>query len=93
MRLPTLGRPAALAPDQAADVVDAYEAGTAVKAVARRYDIAPRTIPRHRRTRPARRDRLVGCGAEAGLTEAGSQAGVFLRAGRELTCGVGMWHS
>lgn len=42
----TLGRPAALDEDQAADVVDAYAKGAAVKALARQYDVAPRTIRR-----------------------------------------------
>jgi putative DNA-invertase from lambdoid prophage Rac len=42
----TLGRPAALDGDQAADVVDAYAKGAAVKALARQYDVAPKTIRR-----------------------------------------------
>lgn len=42
----TLGRPAALDEDKAADVVDAYAKGAAVKALARRYGVAPRTIRR-----------------------------------------------
>jgi len=42
----TLGRPAALDEDQAADVVDAYAEGAAVKALARRYEVAPKTIRR-----------------------------------------------
>lgn len=42
----TLGRPAALDEDQAADVVDAYAKGAAVKALARQYDVAPKTIRR-----------------------------------------------
>jgi putative DNA-invertase from lambdoid prophage Rac len=42
----TLGRPAALDEDKAADVVDAYDKGAAVKALARRYGVAPKTIRR-----------------------------------------------
>ncbi|MFH8471574.1 recombinase family protein [Streptomyces sp. NPDC018000] len=42
----TLGRPAALDEDQAADIVDAYAKGTAVKALARQYNVAPKTIRR-----------------------------------------------
>lgn len=46
-----MGRPAALDEDRAADVVDAYAKGAAVKALARRYDVgrydvAPKTIRR-----------------------------------------------
>ncbi|MFD4855217.1 helix-turn-helix domain-containing protein [Streptomyces atratus] len=41
-----MGRPAALDEDKAADVVDAYAKGAAVKALARRYDVAPKTIRR-----------------------------------------------
>ncbi|MET8050887.1 recombinase family protein [Streptosporangium sp. NPDC049248] len=42
----TLGRPAALAPDKAADVVNAYRQGAAVKALARQHRVAPKTIRR-----------------------------------------------
>ncbi|MFD3541527.1 recombinase family protein [Streptomyces sp. NPDC058662] len=42
----TLGRPAALDEDQAGDVIDAYREGAAVKALARRYRVAPKTIRR-----------------------------------------------
>ncbi|MGW1616338.1 recombinase family protein [Streptomyces sp. NPDC002285] len=42
----TLGRPAALDEDKAADVVDAYAKGAAVKALARQYGVAPKTIRR-----------------------------------------------
>lgn len=42
----TLGRPAALNEDKAADVVDAYVKGAAVKALARQYGVAPKTIRR-----------------------------------------------
>ncbi|WP_338146611.1 recombinase family protein [Streptomyces boncukensis] len=42
----TLGRPAALDEDQAADIVDAYAKGAAVKALARQHDVAPKTIRR-----------------------------------------------
>ncbi|NEC14747.1 helix-turn-helix domain-containing protein [Streptomyces sp. SID8014] len=42
----TLGRPAALDEDQAADIVDAYAKGASVKALARQYDIAPHTVRR-----------------------------------------------
>ncbi|WP_433191217.1 recombinase family protein [Actinoallomurus sp. CA-150999] len=42
----TLGRPAALGPGKAADVVTAYQEGTAVKALAREYWVAPKTIRR-----------------------------------------------
>ncbi|MFI9352502.1 recombinase family protein [Streptomyces lydicus] len=41
-----LGRPAALDEDQADEMVDAYREGAAVKALARRYGVAPRTIRR-----------------------------------------------
>ncbi|MFB7935809.1 hypothetical protein [Streptomyces sp. NPDC056049] len=40
----TLGRPAALDPDQAAKVVEAFSEDTAVKALARRHQVAPKTI-------------------------------------------------
>ncbi|MGW2586642.1 recombinase family protein [Streptomyces virginiae] len=42
----TLGRPAALSGDQATEAVDAYRAGAAVKALAREYGVAPKTIRR-----------------------------------------------
>lgn len=42
----TLGRPAALDEDQAADIVDAYAKGAAIKALARQYGVAPKTIRR-----------------------------------------------
>ncbi|MFG2004840.1 recombinase family protein [Spirillospora sp. NPDC048911] len=42
----SLGRPAALDSDQAAAVVAAYREGTAVKALARQYQVAPKTIRR-----------------------------------------------
>jgi putative DNA-invertase from lambdoid prophage Rac len=42
----SLGRPAALDEDKAADAVDAYAKGAAVKALARQYDVAPKTIRR-----------------------------------------------
>ncbi|MER6076232.1 recombinase family protein [Streptomyces sp. NPDC001817] len=41
-----LGRPASLDKEQAADIVDAYAKGAAVKALARQYDVAPKTIRR-----------------------------------------------
>jgi transposase-like protein len=41
-----LGRPAALDGDQAANVVEAYAKGAAVKALARQYHVAPKTIRR-----------------------------------------------
>ncbi|MET7550811.1 helix-turn-helix domain-containing protein [Streptomyces sp. NPDC005500] len=40
------GRPAALDEDKAADVVDAYAKGAAVRALAGQYDVAPKTIRR-----------------------------------------------
>ena len=42
----TLGRPAALGEDEAAQVITAYREGAAVKALARRYGVAPKTIRR-----------------------------------------------
>ncbi|MGW9613346.1 recombinase family protein, partial [Streptomyces diastaticus] len=42
----TLGRPAALDPDQAAKVVEAFGEGTAVKALARQHQVDPKTIRR-----------------------------------------------
>jgi DNA invertase Pin-like site-specific DNA recombinase len=42
----TLGRPASLDEEQAADVVKAYRDGAAVKALAREYRVAPKTIRR-----------------------------------------------
>lgn len=42
----TLGRPAAFDEDQAADVVEGYVKGVAVKALARQYGVAPKTIRR-----------------------------------------------
>ncbi|MEU9800811.1 recombinase family protein [Streptomyces sp. NPDC051000] len=42
----TLGRPAAFDDDQAANVIEAYAKGTAVKALARQYGVAPKTIRR-----------------------------------------------
>ncbi|KAB2350389.1 recombinase family protein [Actinomadura rudentiformis] len=42
----TLGRPAAIDPGQAAAIVTAYRDGTAVKALARRHQVAPKTIRR-----------------------------------------------
>jgi putative DNA-invertase from lambdoid prophage Rac len=41
-----LGRPAALDENQAVAVADAYAKGSAVKALARQYDVAPKTIRR-----------------------------------------------
>ncbi|MGW0884704.1 helix-turn-helix domain-containing protein [Streptomyces sp. NPDC002671] len=41
-----LGRPAALDEDQAAEAVGAYQEGAAVKALARRHGVAPKTIRR-----------------------------------------------
>jgi putative DNA-invertase from lambdoid prophage Rac len=54
----TLGRPASLAQDQTTAVVAAYRDGTAVKALARQYKVAPKTIRRvldnaHARETPA----------------------------------------
>ncbi|SDI43359.1 Resolvase, N terminal domain [Sinosporangium album] len=40
----TLGRPTALAPDKAAEIVTAYSEGAAVKALAREHHVAPKTI-------------------------------------------------
>jgi Resolvase, N terminal domain len=42
----TLGRPTTLDPDQAAAVVRAFRNGTAVKALAREHQVAPKTIRR-----------------------------------------------
>jgi len=42
----TLGRPAAVSADAAGRIVAAYHDGTAVKALARQHDVAPRTIRR-----------------------------------------------
>ncbi|WP_030019374.1 hypothetical protein [Streptomyces monomycini] len=42
----TRGRPARLSTQQAADIVTAYESGTAVKALARQYDVDPKVIRR-----------------------------------------------
>ncbi|MEU7261660.1 recombinase family protein [Streptomyces rimosus] len=42
----TLGRPARLSTQQAADIVTAFESGTAVKALARQYDVDPKVIRR-----------------------------------------------
>ncbi|MFK0231391.1 recombinase family protein [Streptomyces sp. NPDC090303] len=42
----TLGRPAALDEGEVAELVEAYREGTAVKALARQYDIAPKTVRR-----------------------------------------------
>ncbi|MFF5213554.1 recombinase family protein [Streptosporangium sp. NPDC000396] len=42
----TLGRPAALDPGKAADVVTAYQEGAAIKALARQHQVAPKTIRR-----------------------------------------------
>lgn len=42
----TLGRPAALDEGEVVELVEAYREGTAVKALARQYDIAPRTVRR-----------------------------------------------
>ncbi|WP_371666476.1 recombinase family protein [Streptomyces sp. NBC_00289] len=42
----TLGRPAALDGDQAAEAANAYRAGAAVKALARQHGVAPKTIRR-----------------------------------------------
>lgn len=42
----TLGRPAAVNADDAGRIVAAYQDGAAVKALARQYDVAPRTIRR-----------------------------------------------
>ncbi|MFB6717084.1 recombinase family protein [Streptomyces sp. NPDC056237] len=42
----TLGRPAALDPDQAAKVVEAFGEGTAVKVLARQHQVDPKTIRR-----------------------------------------------
>lgn len=41
-----LGRPTALAPDKAAEVVAAYSQGAAVKALARQHHVVPKTIRR-----------------------------------------------
>ncbi|WP_405782741.1 recombinase family protein [Streptomyces sp. NBC_00859] len=48
----TLGRPAALDPDQAAQVVEAFGEGTAVKALARQHQAA-RCAPLRRRAADA----------------------------------------
>ncbi|MFF4761805.1 recombinase family protein [Streptomyces sp. NPDC001292] len=53
----TLGRPAALDEDQAADIVGAYAKGAAVKELARQYGVAPKTI---RRVLDAARARRIG---------------------------------
>ncbi|MEO3876380.1 recombinase family protein [Nonomuraea sp. B12E4] len=42
----TLGRPAALDQDKAATIVEEYRQGAAVKALARRHQVAPKTIRR-----------------------------------------------
>ncbi|MFL4496507.1 recombinase family protein [Streptomyces sp. VTCC 41912] len=42
----TLGRPAALDEGEVVELVEAYREGTAVKALARQYDIAPKTVRR-----------------------------------------------
>ncbi|MFE3502977.1 recombinase family protein [Kitasatospora sp. NPDC059160] len=42
----TLGRPARLTPEQAADIVTAHEGGAAVKALAREYGVDPKVIRR-----------------------------------------------
>ncbi|MFH8805543.1 recombinase family protein [Streptomyces sp. NPDC017936] len=42
----TLGRPAALDPDQAVKVVEAFDEGAAVKALARKHQVDPKTIRR-----------------------------------------------
>ncbi|WKK27828.1 recombinase family protein (plasmid) [Streptomyces olivoreticuli] len=42
----TLGRPARLSTQQSADIVTAYDGGTAVKALARRYGVDPKVIRR-----------------------------------------------
>ncbi|WP_322779455.1 recombinase family protein [Frankia sp. Cas4] len=42
----TLGRPAALGESDAAEVLEAYGEGVAVKALARRFGVAPRTVRR-----------------------------------------------
>ncbi|MGP3961783.1 recombinase family protein [Nonomuraea sp. 3N208] len=42
----TLGRPAAIDQNKAATVVEAYRQGAAVKALARKYQVAPKTIRR-----------------------------------------------
>ena len=42
----TLGRPTALDTGQAADVMEAYRSGTAIKALARQHQVAPKTIRR-----------------------------------------------
>jgi DNA invertase Pin-like site-specific DNA recombinase len=42
----TLGRPAALTADRAAEAVDAYRAGATVKGLARQYGVSPKTIRR-----------------------------------------------
>ncbi|MEV0352210.1 recombinase family protein [Nonomuraea sp. NPDC050680] len=42
----TLGRPSALDPDQTSAIVAAYREGTAVKALARQHQVAPKTIRR-----------------------------------------------
>ncbi|MEV4458558.1 recombinase family protein [Microbispora sp. NPDC049633] len=59
----TLGRPTALAPDKAAEVVTAYSEGAAVKALAREHHVAPKTIRRvldaaHARRLPDQLDAL-----------------------------------
>nr|WP_243725865.1 helix-turn-helix domain-containing protein [Actinomadura rubrisoli] len=42
----SLGRPTALGTGQAAEVVEAYRSGTAIKALARQHHVAPKTIRR-----------------------------------------------
>ncbi|MFJ7271987.1 recombinase family protein [Streptomyces sp. NPDC099050] len=42
----TLGRPARLSPGQTAEIVSAYETGTAVKALARQHGVDPKVIRR-----------------------------------------------
>jgi DNA invertase Pin-like site-specific DNA recombinase len=64
----TLGRPASLAQDQTTAVVAAYRDGTAVKALARQYKVAPKTIRRvldaaHAREMPAPFDTALAADA------------------------------
>ncbi|MFB4310284.1 helix-turn-helix domain-containing protein [Actinomadura sp. GTD37] len=59
----TLGRPTALAPDKAAEIVTAYSQGATVKALAREHHVAPKTIRRvldaaHARQLPDQLDAL-----------------------------------
>ncbi|MFI8460804.1 helix-turn-helix domain-containing protein [Kitasatospora sp. NPDC085464] len=66
----TLGRPAALDEKAVAEVVEAYGEGTAVKALARRYGVAPRTI---RRVLDATSARELPKQLDAALADLGDQ--------------------